>query len=63
VGLDFAGFRGVGVDFLAKSKWGIHANESSAHKELALDFEMHRHNTLRSALSPVLGIEAAQDRS
>jgi hypothetical protein len=26
VGLDFAGFRGVGVDFLAKSKWGIHTN-------------------------------------
>jgi hypothetical protein len=26
VGRDFAGFRGVGVDFLAKSKWGIHAN-------------------------------------
>jgi hypothetical protein len=26
VGLDFAGFRGVWVDFLAKSKSGIHAN-------------------------------------
>jgi hypothetical protein len=26
VGLDFAGFRGVWVDFLAKSKSEIHAN-------------------------------------